>query len=244
METKRTCKSAVQTTRPKSAGLFAQLGGRFMWKWYWRVFQTWLDRPGFLWVLFTVNFLGTLYGFYWYKNQLIHIGSWLNLFVPDSPTASGAFTLVLLLYLVGRRSPLLEAFAAVTLFKYGIWAVAMIVAGAWLRPLPFFDALQWTDWMLSVSHLGMAWQAVLYSRFFTFGIRELSLVAAWTLLNDGLDYRLGIHPWLPAPLYEVLQAVAVFTVSLSLISLALFAYLVLTPRAERKWELPLLVGKQ
>ncbi|MDR6224482.1 DUF1405 domain-containing protein [Desmospora profundinema] len=215
-----------------------------MWKWYWETFKAWLDHRWFLWVLFTVNLLGTLYGFYWYKNQLIHIGSWLNLFVPDSPTASAAFTLVLLMYIIGRRSPLLEAFAAVTLFKYGIWAVAMIVAGAWTKDLPFLQALRWTDWMLAASHLGMAWQAVLYSRFFTFGTRELSLVAAWTLLNDGLDYGLGIHPWLPASLYPFLPAVAVFTVCLSLISLALFARLVLPPRPERKWSLPLLTGKE
>ena len=88
-----------------------------------------LDRPWMLWSLFAVNLLGSIYGFYWYKEQLMMTASWLNLFVPDSPTASSAFTLVLLLYALRRRSPLIEAFAAVTLFKYGVWAVAVILAG-------------------------------------------------------------------------------------------------------------------
>ncbi|PTM58707.1 DUF1405 domain-containing protein [Desmospora activa] len=215
-----------------------------MWKWCWQTFLSWLDHRWFLWLLFIINFLGTIYGFYWYKNQLVSIGSWLNLFVPDSPTASAAFTLVLLVYLIKRRSPLLEAFAAVTLFKYGIWAVAMIFAGAWLNEPPLLEALRWTDWMLTISHLGMAWQAILYSRFFTFGIRELSLVAAWTLLNDCLDYGLGIHPWLQVSLYDHLAAVAAFTVGLSFVSLALFTWLVLPPRPERKWELPSLMERQ
>lgn len=214
-----------------------------MWKWCRQSFLHQLDRKWFLWLLLAVNFLGTIYGFYWYKNQLIVVGNWLNLFVPDSPTASAAFTLVLAVYLMGRRSPLLEAFAAVTLFKYGIWAVTMIFAGAWLNELPLLQALQWTDWMLTFSHLGMAWQAILYSRFFTFSIRELSIVGAWTLLNDTLDYSLGIHPWLQAPLYEYIPVVAGFTVGLSFVSLALFSRLVLPPRRSRKWELPLLLGR-
>lgn len=205
-------------------------------RWWWDRWKTELDRRWFLQVLFLINLVGSIYGFYWYKNQLIATGNWLNLFVPDSPTASLAFSWVLLLYLCRRRSPFWEAFAGVTLFKYGIWAVAMILVGAALAEGPFLQALTWTDWMLMGSHLGMALEGVLYSRFFTFGRKELILVGVWTLLNDGVDYGLDLHPWLPLSMIGLDSAVAIFTIGLSLISLTLFAILTWPEKEDRKWE--------
>lgn len=216
------------------------IGGNYLrnrWWWEWFIHQ--LDRRWFLGTLLAVNFLGSIYGYYWYKNQLAATPVYWLPFVPDSPTASAAFTLVLLFYLFNRRSPFWEAFAGVTLFKYGIWAVAMIWAGAALSDQPFFESLVWTDWMLMASHLGMALEGVLYSRFFTFRRREILWVGAWILLNDILDYSVGIHPWLPLSMAGTESVVAGFTLSLSLISLLLFIWLVFPPRPERKAELPL-----
>lgn len=206
---------------------------------WWYAFIRLLDQPFFLRILFAVNLVGSLYGFYWYKNQLIDVGSWLNIFVPDSPTASAAFTVVLLLFLFRRRSPLLEAFAGVTLVKYGIWAVVMIVWGGIRSSQPFLEALHWTDWMLMTSHLGMAAQAVLYTRFFTYDWRHLIAVGAWTLLNDWVDYNLNLHPWLPVSMMGTEHAVEVFTVTLSLVCLLLFTQLSLLRKNEGKWEYPM-----
>lgn len=208
-------------------------------RWWWNWFVRQLDRRWFLLLLLAINFFGSIYGYYWYKNQLAATPVWWLPFVPDSPTASAAFTLVLLLYLLKRRSPFWEAFAGVTLFKYGIWAVAMIVAGAALSGEPFLESLMWTDWMLMASHLGMALEGVLYSRFFTFGRKEILLVAGWTLLNDALDYGMGIHPWLPLSMMGTEPAVAVFTIGLSVISLLLFSLLAFPKRPERKQEFSL-----
>ncbi|PTX59925.1 putative membrane protein YpjA [Melghirimyces profundicolus] len=210
--------------------------------WWWNRLTGELDRKRFLWLLLMANFLGSIYGFYWYKNQLAATPGWWKCFVPDSPTASAVFTVVLLLYVFRRRSPFWEAFGAVTLFKYGIWAVVMILAGALRSPDPFLESLTWTDWMLMGSHLGMAFEGILYSRFFTFGARELFLVGAWTLLNDAVDYGLDLHPWLPASLAGTEAVVAVFTVGMSLTSLLLFAALVLPDREERKREYPYWLG--
>ncbi|GGE11498.1 hypothetical protein GCM10011571_11070 [Marinithermofilum abyssi] len=192
----------------------------------WRSLIHRLDDPVFLRLLFVVNLLGSIYGFYWYKNQLAMTEPAYLWFVPDSPTASAAFTLVLLLYIWGKRSPLLEAFAAVTLFKYGIWAVAMIVAGAAMSAGSFFHALHWTDWMLMISHLGMALEGVLYVRLYTFDWRHLTVVGLWTLWNDWMDYGVGVHPWLPSTLAGQEGIVAVFTIGLSWISLGLFGLLI------------------
>ncbi|MCS1351004.1 DUF1405 domain-containing protein [Mechercharimyces sp. CAU 1602] len=189
----------------------------------WRNLLQLLEQRWFIWSLFLINLLGSIYGFYWYKAQLIATDSWLNLFVPDSPTASLAFTFVLLLFALGKRNPLLEAFAAVTLFKYGIWAVLIIILGTAMGSGSFFSNLHWTDWMLSFSHLGMALQALLYVRLYTFRWSHLVWVGCWTLLNDLLDYGWNIHPWLPSVLYSHIPFIATLTTLLSVISLMIFA---------------------
>lgn len=83
------------------------------------------------------------------------------LFVPDSPTASLFFVLVLIGFLLRKQSGLIEALAAVTLLKYGVWAVVMntfqVLEGA---------PLHWTIIMLNLSHAGMALQALLFMPFF------------------------------------------------------------------------------
>lgn len=56
--------------------------------WFNKLFK----NRGIIWLLFIVNFLGTIYGYIWYGNQLEFTAAnyphWLLPFVPDSPTAS------------------------------------------------------------------------------------------------------------------------------------------------------------
>jgi uncharacterized membrane protein YpjA len=185
-----------------------------------------LRQSWFLWLLIAVNFLGSIYGFYWYSLQLeLTSPGWLKLFVPDSPTGSLLFTFFLLALVSARSFPHLEAFACVTNFKYGVWAVVVIVSGWFMgqesRP---------TDYMLMFSHAGMAVESLLYYRFYTFKWQHLLLVAVWTVSNDILDYTLDIHPWLPAPLNPYEWGIGIFTFLLSIFSLALFAFLVMLKR--------------
>lgn len=182
--------------------------------WIWEWFRQSLGRRWFLWTLFVVNLLGTIYGFIWYGNQLAETPVYLRPFVPDSPTGSGLFTLVLLTYLLGRHIPVLEALAGITNFKYGVWAVCIILAG-WMMG----NEVRWTDIMLIVSHAGMAIESVLYARFFKLSILPVGIAALWTLNNDFLDYVMNIHPWLPAVLDPYSGIVGLFTVLLSLISI-------------------------
>ena len=79
------------------------------------------------------------------------------------------------------------------------------------------------------SHLGMALEAILYSRFYTYHRQHLMLVGGWTLINDGVDYLLDLHPWLPASIAHMDGTIGVFTLGLSFISLSLFAALGLQP---------------
>ena len=190
--------------------------------------RSFLLSRSFLWLLFAVNLAGTVYGYIWYEHQLIETYNnhplWMLVFVPDSPTASLFFTLSLLyllfppksdnrLLLIGRY--LLEALAVVCSVKYGIWAVSMIIGGAWQGA-----ELNWQHFMLIASHLGMAAEALLYFRFMKAGIISLLAATGWLLLNDTVDYTYGIFPYLADQLYDDLSAVRAFTYALSLFSLA------------------------
>ena len=204
------------------------------------------SRPVLL-ILLWVNALGTVYGYYWYKNQLVHtyetMDRWLLPFVPDSPTASLFFTFSLLFMLYGNRiggsaagrallaaRGFVDAFALITSVKYGIWAVAMIAAGGWQG-----DEIVWQEWMLIVSHLGMAAEAFVYAPLMRFGAAAAASAAVWTLANDYFDYPLGVFPWLPQELLDDLPAIERFTVVLSLASAAA-AFGILAAKRKRQYK--------
>ncbi|GGG05160.1 DUF1405 domain-containing protein [Paenibacillus aceti] len=174
-----------------------------------------------LWSLFIVNLLGTIYGYIWYDDQLRETWAtqphWLIVFVPDSPTASLFFTLALLFLLFPHRlgkfyivRTIIEGLAVVTSVKYGLWAVAIIFAGAAQG-----EPLVWQHWMLVGSHLAMVVEALLYVRLFKFGTFMLVGAWSWTLLNDMIDYSFGVYPWLPEVLWNDVNIVMVFTFALT-----------------------------
>lgn len=171
---------------------------------------------------------GTIYGYYWYKDQLIDVFEkqplWQLPFVPDSPTASLFFTIALLwLWISPQRSArvgvnyfrgIIEALGVLTSVKYGVWATAVIIAGQAQG-----DVLVWEHWMLMIGHMAMAVVALFYARFFTFGGLALLTAAAWTFLNDTIDYTYEVFPYLPTQLYDDLTYVCIFTFFLTGVSL-------------------------
>lgn len=162
------------------------------------VWYPFLRHKAVLSVLFVINLLGTIYGYIWYEPQLRDTPLIYWPFVPDSPTASLFFTVVLGLWIFGKRSPLLETLAFITLIKYGVWAVVMNVL--FLRTLGS-DAVTFTvlmALMLMVSHGAMAVQALLYAPFMTWTIRSFVLTLVWVIHNDVVDYVLGQWPRYPA----------------------------------------------
>ncbi|SFS80964.1 Uncharacterized membrane protein YpjA [Paenibacillus sp. BC26] len=187
----------------------------------------WTNRL-FLWLMVLTNAAGTVYGYIWYGKQMEYTLQfhpfWRIVFVPDSPTASLFFTLSLLFlifpvlakpnpFYIGLRS-IIEALGVVTSIKYGIWAVTMIAAGAAQG-----DPLEWQHYMLIVSHLAMAVEALIYIRFMVFGRFAAFLALLWLLLNDTMDYTYFIYPWLPDVLENDLPAIQSFTMGLSVVSL-------------------------
>ncbi|MFY4775998.1 DUF1405 domain-containing protein [Metabacillus sp. RGM 3146] len=177
--------------------------------------------------LFLINFLGTIYGYYWYMPQLAETPSIFLIFVPDSPTASLFFTIVLAFFLFRKNTPLFEALAIVTLFKYGIWAVVMN-----LLVLLVDGQLPWEGYMLICSHFGMALQGILYSPYFKFKMRHLVITGIWTLHNDVIDYVFGMMPKYYS-LMSYMPQIGYFTFWLSILSLFLAYVLVIRPRTQK-----------
>jgi uncharacterized membrane protein YpjA len=217
----------------------------------WFFSRSFLLSRSMLWLMFIINFGGTVYGYIWYEEQLIytseHMPAWYLPFVPDSPTASLFFTLSLIYLLwdsYRHRSEtaamlrgdgitiassirgFIEAFAFVTSFKYGIWAVAVIVADSYLG-----SPVVWQDWMLSISHTGMAVEVLLYGRFYRYGWPSLALVSVWSFWNDFMDYHQGTVPTLSYNMMQYIDTVEKYTIGLSIASIALAAvYLIVRKR--------------
>lgn len=190
-----------------------------------------LSSRSFLWTLFLVNALGTIYGYIWYEPQLEQTTWWFLPFVPDSPTASLFFTIALFGLLMGRQWGLVQALAVITLFKYGIWAVVMNIL-----TLVVTGELSWLGWMLVASHLGMAVQGLLYAPFFRVTNVQLAIAAVWTVHNEIIDYVFGQYP-----VYSVLHLytaqIAYFTFWLSVLSIFLTWFFCVRD-GRKKWPVP------
>ncbi|AEP02149.1 DUF1405 domain-containing protein [Heyndrickxia coagulans] len=168
-----------------------------------------------LWMLFLANAAGTIYGYIWYGWQLRDTPPAFWLFVPDSPTASLFFLFVLLAFLWRKHWPYVEALAMVTLFKYGIWAVAMN-----LLVLIVNGSLPRQGYMLMASHLAMAIEGILYAPLYQFKWKHLLVAAVWTLHNDIIDYVFMQFPRYE-DVYRYIREIGYFTFWLSILSLLL-----------------------
>ncbi|WP_142826444.1 DUF1405 domain-containing protein [Planococcus soli] len=180
--------------------------------------SAWLMYRPFLILLFFVNLGGTIYGYIWYGWQLAITEPIFLIFVPDSPTASLFFTVVLGLWIFGKQNRLFEALAFVTLIKYGLWAVVMNLLTLWET-----GSIGLIGWMLIGSHFAMALQAVLYIEHYRFGWLAVALTAVWTLHNDVIDYVYGQMP-IYSTLSEYSSHIGYFTfwLSIACVSFAFF----------------------
>jgi uncharacterized membrane protein YpjA len=157
----------------------------------WR--QFWKDpgQPRFVVPLLVINVLGSIYGFYWYREQLAATPFHLWLFVPDSPLSSALFSTALLFHLLGVTKTLFQVLACTVSIKYGIWAVIMI-SNYWSSGGPVAP----TETMLWLSHLGMALEGAIFLKTYSFRMYAVIITGAWMLVNDLMDYTAGLHPYL------------------------------------------------
>ncbi|MFT8323172.1 MAG: DUF1405 domain-containing protein [Bacillus sp. (in: firmicutes)] len=187
-----------------------------------------LSNRSFLILLLLINIVGTIYGYYWYRFQLQETPALFLAFVPDSPTASLFFVIVLIAFLCKKNWPLFEALAAVTLFKYGIWAVVLNI-------LVFIKlgSVETEGLMLIFSHGAMAVQGLLYAPFYRIKIKHLIVAAIWTLHNDIIDYVFFMMPSYKI-LDQHMQQIGYFTFWLSCASIGIVYYIT---QKRNQWKL-------
>lgn len=151
-----------------------------------------LLNPIILWILLLTNLGGSIYGYYWYHKQLGATPIYWWPFVPDSPFSTTLFVFSLI-YVLWRVSPHegLFLWANLANMKYGLWATIINIHFGLNSPL--FDG---TNLMLTLSHFGMFLQGLLYLLVIPFSFTALGGVFLWMLINDSLDYLVGIHPYL------------------------------------------------
>ncbi|NLU09964.1 MAG: DUF1405 domain-containing protein [Tepidanaerobacter acetatoxydans] len=142
-------------------------------------------------ILFCINFIGSVYGFYWYRQQLSTTPTLLKVFVPDSPTASLLFSMALLLIIIKKPRPFVTLIACAWLIKYGLWAVIinthfLLIGGNYT----------FTNFHLTLSHLGMAIEGFLFINKCHFNKKDIIVLTFLMIVSDAIDYGLGIHPWL------------------------------------------------
>jgi len=173
----------------------------------------WITEDRRIWsALFWVNLLGSLYGFYWYWPQLRETPWYEWLIVPDSPGATFLFTILLGTMLwMGRRPAWLAALAYVSLMKYGMWTAIVlphhaIWAGYWLPE----------DIYLSLSHLGMWLEGLLFSLRYPVGRLWAVVALGWMAFQDFVDY-LALHTNPTLPDNRLLGWAALTAVGLSVI---------------------------
>ena len=185
-----------------------------------------LQDKKFLIILFIINFLGTIYGYYWYGWQLEITPPIFIPFVPDSPTASLFFTIFLLFFIFGKNIPYIEALGIVSLFKYGIWAVVMN-----LLTLIVTGSIGPAGYMLIASHLGMAIQGLLYAPYYKIKLRHLTVAGIVILHNDIIDYVFEQMP-IYSNLTTYMNEIGYFTFWLSVVSILLAYYLTIYRKSQ------------
>lgn len=143
-----------------------------------------------LYIIALANLFGTLFGFYYYSDQLLSTDPILWIFVPASPIATLLFAASIYLNADDRGLPILDALAFVSNLRYGLWTVFCLIYYSEI----FFtgNSVGLYGFML-VSHFAMAVQAFILFKWENIGLKALFLASGWYLFNDLIDYSLGTH---------------------------------------------------
>jgi len=153
--------------------------------------QKLLHRKDMLLFLALANGLGSLYGYYWYQQQLLESPWYFWPVIPDSPLSATLFSIFLLAWLRQKHIPWLFLLANLMMIKYGIWAVLIN-----LDVYTSGHTFTWENLHLSLSHAIMALQGFIFIRQIRYSFLDYWITATWLILNDLCDYLLETHPYL------------------------------------------------
>ena len=141
------------------------------------------------WVVVATNFVGTAFGFWYYRFQFAAEPLAMWPLVPDSPVATFFIAASLALWKLGRSNEVVNALAFFGCWKLGFWTPFVLVAFAdgflATTPLPMYG-------FLLGSHLMMVVEAFVIHRYSDFPVGAVAVAVVWYGLNDLVDYFLPI----------------------------------------------------
>jgi uncharacterized membrane protein YpjA len=179
-----------------------------------------LDNRDIIKVFILINLLGTLAGFVYYENQFAATPMALWLFVSDCPNYTLLFGIALMFLLMGKRYHLYYYIVSVGTAKYGFWTLFAILfyRDYFLSPrlMPLYASL-------FASHFAMMLQPVVVLHKVKVEMWYILPALGWFLLNDYMDYAIGVHPYVPNRDLDILMWA---TVGMSVGVTALMYYLV------------------
>ena len=137
-----------------------------------------------------INIAGTAFGFFFYYPQLGDNPLYLWPFIPDSPLTTVFAALTFMLIAHRKRNSIIESIAVIGNLKYGLWTVFVLI---YYSEIFYSGNPLWMYLFLLLSHLAMAIQAVFVAEISEINIKAFLLASSWFILNDVIDYSLGIH---------------------------------------------------
>lgn len=168
-----------------------------------------------------INFIGFLYGIYYYSDQLLEWNPLYWILIIDCPLQ--ALLIGLILVWKAREADkenmenlaeggvfrFLANFTAVGSIKYGIWTMFVILF--YYNFFLFSDPFTYS--FLFIAHLGLVLEGLALTGL-EIKKRDLFAIIWLYLLNDASDYLIGTRPVIPN---EGIEIIAMVTVSLTFI---------------------------
>ncbi|MCD1293628.1 DUF1405 domain-containing protein [Methanocella sp. CWC-04] len=138
--------------------------------------------------IIVINIAGSLFGAYYYWEQLMMTPVYLWIFVPDCPLYTLFMIFALLLIIMGKPSDTFNAITSVGLSMYGTWTVLVLL---YFSEIYFRPANSLLSSAMLISHIGMALECVLLLPYLK-NVKTVSWVVAgaWFLVQTIVDYFL------------------------------------------------------
>lgn len=141
----------------------------------------------FSWAVIIINTAGSIFGFWYYRFQLLNTSLVMWPVVPDSPIATILMVASVLSWRFGQNRHWIHALAFVGNLKYGLWVVAVQI---FINDVLMSQNLYY--WFLLISHFGMGLQAFVIYRYAKFTVPAVGIATSWFGFNDIVDYLIPI----------------------------------------------------
>ena len=137
-------------------------------------------------IIIAINIVGSLFGLYYYWDQLMMTPWYYWIFVPDCPLYTFLMIFALIFLVLGKRYDTFNAVTAVGLSMYGTWTMFVLL---YFNEIYFAPQNALMSMGLFVSHGGMAIESVLLLPY----LKRTKLVpwiiaGAWFLVQTLFDY--------------------------------------------------------